>query len=195
MQQAGDDFLAGAVLAGDQDRRIRRRDAFDRLAHRFHRRRFGDERRQVAPLQARVFFLQAPAAPQRAAQLELRLHRRDQLVVVPRLLDVVARAAPHRLHGARDAAPAGHHQHRQRRIDRLHPVEQLEPFLPGCRVTRVVEIDQRDVEVRPLELVDELGRRRSGGDLIPLAAQQELEGIEDVDLIVGDEHAAQGDGH
>ena len=145
---------------------------------------------QIAPLQAGVLLLQPPAAAQRAAQLELRLHRRDQLVVVPRLLDVVARAAAHRFDRARHAAPPGHDQDRQRRIDRLHPLEQLEPLLAGRRVARVVEVDERDVEVRSLERGDELGRRSGGGDVEALAAEQQLQRVEDVDLIVGDEDAA-----
>jgi hypothetical protein len=170
-------------------------DALGRLPHRFHRRRFRNERRQDSPLKTGVLFLQTPASAKRAPQLQLRLHRRDELVIVPGFFDVVARAAAHGLHRARDAAPSGHDQHGQRRVDGPHSIEQLEAFLPGRRVTRVVEVDQGHVEVGTLELVDQLGGRRRGRDFIALAPQQKFQGIENVDLVVGDEHAAQGSGH
>ena len=48
--------------------------------------------------------VQAP----RAAGGDLRTQRREQMRVVPRLLDEVAHAPPHRLDREIDAAPAGH---------------------------------------------------------------------------------------
>ena len=72
-------------------------------------------------------------------------------------------------------------------------LEQLEPLLARRRVARVVEVDERHVEVRSLERGDELGRRGGGGDVEALAAQQQLQRVEDVDLIVGDQDAARSE--
>ena len=115
-----------------------------------------------AALQPRVCFLQPLVAPQRAPQLDLRPHRRQQPVVVPRLLDVVARAAPHRFDRARDAAPRRHDEHGQRRIERADPLHQVESFLAGGRVARVVQVEDREVEVGGLEPLERLAGRARG---------------------------------
>jgi len=53
---------------------------------------------------------------QRARELHLRAHDRQDAGVLPRLLDEVAGAAAHRLHRHLDAAPGGHDDDRQGRI-------------------------------------------------------------------------------
>ena len=99
----GGHFLAGAVLAGDQDRRVRRRDPLDGLADLLHAARVADERRHRAPLQPGVRGLEALVAAQRPAQIDLGADGEQQPLVVPGLLDVVARAAPHRFDRRRRA--------------------------------------------------------------------------------------------
>ena len=133
-----------------------------------------DEGGRRAPLQPGVGLLQPLVAPHRAAQLDLRPHRRQQLVVVPRLLDVVARAAAHGLDRPGDAAEPGHHQDRQRRVERPDALHQVEAFLARRRVAGVVEIEDDEVEVRRLEALEGLGRRAGRRDLVALVEQQEL---------------------
>ena len=115
--------------------------ALDRLADLDDGRRLADEGGRRAALQPRVRLLQPLVAPHRAAQLDLRPHRRQQPLVVPGLLDVVARAAPHRLDRAGDAAPRGHDQHRQRRVERSDPLDQVEA-LPGPTSCRACSSDR-----------------------------------------------------
>src|SRR5881227_1016211 len=138
------------------------------------------------------FSLELLAAPQRPAQLDLGAERREQPAIVPRLLDEVARAATHRLDGAVDTGPGGHHDDRRRRVEPLESREQVQPFRPGGRVARVVHVDQEGVEIALVES----GKDGAGGsgalDLVALALEEELESFQDVLLIVGDEDAGGG---
>ena len=66
MDGLGDQFLAGAALAGDQHRRARRRDLRDQVEHRQHLFALADDVRKVvalleSALELDVFFAQ-PAA-------------------------------------------------------------------------------------------------------------------------------------
>ena len=65
----------------------------------------------------------------------------------------------------------------------------FEPFLAGGRVARVVQIDQRDVELPRLDGGQHAGRRRRGFELEALALEQQAQRFEHVRLVVGDEHA------
>ena len=132
MQRLRDGALAGAVLAGDQDVGVGRADPRDQLEHRAHRGRLGDQRGAVGALVAQdaVLGLEPLAAPQRAGQLDLRANDREHALVVPRLLDEVARAAAHGLDGQFDGAPGGHDDDRQRRVERLELREQRQAFGP-----------------------------------------------------------------
>ena len=73
-------------------------------------------------------------------------------------------------------------------IERLDPLEQVEPFLPGRRVARVVQIEDREIEVGRLDSLERLGRRARLDDLEPLVEEQQPQRVEDVRLIVGDQH-------
>ena len=61
-------------------------------------------------------------------------------------------------------APRRHDDHRQRLVGGVNALEQLEPFLAGRRVARVVEIHQDDVEVLQLQRAQQLLRRGGGFD-------------------------------
>ena len=128
---------------------VRRRDALDRLPHAriagASPMNVGRSRRAAAacspPAAAGCAAARAAArsasAPQRAA------------VVVPRLLDVVARAAAHRLDRAGDAAP-GRSSTSTGSVGSIDsdPLHQVEALLAGRRVARVVQVEEREVEVR-----------------------------------------------
>ena len=121
VQRPRDDALAGAVLAEHEDVGVRRADARDHLQHVLHRRRLGDDLGKAFAAEQRVLGLEPLALAERLAQLDLRADDREQPRVVPGLLDEVARAAAHRLDGDLDAAPRGHDDDRQRRIEALRP--------------------------------------------------------------------------
>ena len=189
VQRLRDQALAGAVLAGDEDVGVRRADARDDVEHRPHRRRFGEQRRVPVGHQRLVRRFELPPAPDRAAQLGLRPHDRQQPLVVPRLLDEVARAAAHRLDRHVDRSPRRHHDNRQRFVGRVNPLQQVEPFFAGRRVARVVEVHQDDVVVLELHRAKQLLRRRRRVDDVALRLQQQAQRLEHIGLIVADQDA------
>ena len=71
----------------------------------------------------------------------------------------------------------------------LQPREQVEPFLTRGRIARVIQIDQRRVEIRFGDGGKHRGGRRHGLHLKPLALQEQLKGFENVALIVGEKDA------
>ena len=89
------------------------------LQHVLHRRGFGDDVRHSLAAEQRVLRLEPLPLAQRLAQLDLRANDRQEAGVVPRLLDEVTGAAAHRFDGHFDAAPGGHDDDRQCRIDAL----------------------------------------------------------------------------
>ena len=149
----------------------------------------GDDLRHALAAQQRVLGLEPLPLAQRLAQFDLGPDDRQQPRVVPGLLDEVARAAPHRFDRDLDAAPRRHHDHRQRRIDPLDARQQVQAFFAGRRVARVVQVDQRDVELARLHRREHAGGRGRGLEREPLGLEQQPERLEHVRLIVGDQHA------
>ena len=91
----------------------------------------------VAPRCSRVFASCSRWLRRSARRRSICVRTVDQQpLVVPRLLDVVARAAAHRLDRAGDAAPRRHDEDRQRRIERPDALHQVEAFLADV-VSRV----------------------------------------------------------
>jgi hypothetical protein len=129
VERARDDLLARPVLAGDEDVGVRGADVPDEFEHGLHRGRLRDEERALAAAavlaQHLVLGLKAFALPERARQLRVRAQDGQEPRVVPRLLDEVARAALHRLDGQLDAAPRGHHDDWERRVELAHPREEV----------------------------------------------------------------------
>ena len=135
--------------------------------------------------------------PWRSAWLNSACVRRigEQARVLPRLLHEIARAAAHGFDGEVDAAPGGHDDDGQRGVERAQVVEEIEPFLAGRRVARVVEVHQDDVELAAFDGGDDAGGRGGGLNLIALGLEQQAERFEHVGLIVRHEdprHAARG---
>ena len=143
--------LAGAVLAGDEHVGVGRSDARDHLQHRPHGGGFGDQLGEVGRARS-ARFSASSRWPRRSAWPSsiCVLRMAEQARVVPGLLDEVARAAAHGLHRQVHAAPGGHDDHRQRGVERLDAVQQVEALLAGGGVARVVEVHQDDVEIARL---------------------------------------------
>ena len=74
-------------------------------------------------------------------------------------------------------------------IERLNLLEQLEPFLPGGGVARIVQIDDDEVEIFVLEAPQNFRRRFSRFDLVAFALQQQTQRFEHIRLVVGDQDA------
>jgi hypothetical protein len=150
------------MFSGNEDVRIGWPHPLDQLQHRSHLRRLGDERRwpvraavsrrcaTVAP-QKSILGIESPRAAQRPSELDEVAQRDEQTRVIPRLLYVVLRTAPHCLDSATNTSPRRHHRNRQVRFDLLQPLQQIEAFPTRCRVARVVHVHQQRVVVAPLE--------------------------------------------
>jgi hypothetical protein len=198
VQPLSDELLAGAMLAEDEDVGIRRSDALDQLQHRPHLRRLGDEpwRAVGAPIGGRVsavapeepiLRVEPAGTPKRAPQLDQVAQRDEESRVVPRLLDVVLGAAPHRFHRAAHASPRGHDRDREVRFHVFQAVKQVEPLVAGGRVPRVVHVHQQRVVVTALERDEHSRRRCDRLDLEAFSLEEETQRLEDVRLIVGDQ--------
>ena len=68
-------------------------------------------------------------------------------------------------------------------------LDERDALLAGGRVARVVEVDERDVDVLARRDVEDAGGRRRRRDLESLALQQELQRGEDVRLVIRNEYA------
>ena len=132
-----------------------------------------------------------PAA-RRLTLVDFTPHDLDQDGVVPRLLDEAAGAATHGFNGRLDAAPPGHHDHRQGMVMRPHLVEQVETFAPGCRVARVVEVHQQEVVRLPRHAIDDVVDRAHKVGLEARVAEEQAQRLQDVCLVVGDKDARKG---
>ena len=187
MQRAGNHLLSRAGLAANENIRIRWADARDQLQHRLHRGRFSDQGGPAFGAQQPVLRFQALAAPQRRAQLHLCAHDGHQARVVPGLLDEIARAAAHGFHSEINAAPRGHHDHRNHVVDHLDAAQQIEAFLTGGCVPGVVQVHEDHVEIARLEGGQNSGRRIRGLNFEPLAFKQQAQSLQHIRLVVGDE--------
>ena len=187
VQRLRDGALARAVLAGEQHVGVGRTHSRNQIEHRAHRDGLGDQRGAVGPLIAQdpVLCLEPLAAAQGAGQLDLCAHDREHALVVPGLLDEVPRAPAHGLDCQFHRAPGGHDDDRHRRVERLELREEREAFESRRRVPRVVEVDQRDVEVARVDGGQHAGGGGGGVDLAPLRLQQQAQRLKDVGLVVG----------
>src|SRR2546428_14053793 len=102
MDRAGDDFLAGAALAREEDRALRRGDFPDELDHLAHCAALADETFEI------ILRLHLAAEhlrlPDELPVLEEPVDLREEFVEGERLQDVVRGTAPERLDGGVDAA-------------------------------------------------------------------------------------------
>ncbi|MCY1174238.1 hypothetical protein D9M73_144320 [compost metagenome] len=146
VQGAGDQFLAGARLALDQDIGVGRRDLADLHEEFLHRRTGADDADLAVDLRGAAGGafggrLGAAAGGRGAAGflavLEDARHRLQHLVMVEGLGDVVHRAHFHRVDRRAQAGVAGHDQHR----GALAELDQL-----GARRARQAQVTDDQVE-------------------------------------------------
>ena len=69
---------------------------------------------------------------------------------------------------------------------------ELQPFLSGRGVARVVEVHQHGIPLRGLRVLEQCRGRRDQLEREVLARQQKTQRFEDIRLIVGDEQAGGG---
>jgi hypothetical protein len=194
MNGLSDEPFAGTVLAGNQHVCVRRRSAFDQFDHGPHRGRLRVQRGDPVKGEPRRAF-ELPPAPERPAQLHLRAHDRQQPRVVPGLLHEVAGAAPHRFDGHLHGAPGRQHDDRQRGVLRMQTGEEIEPLLTRCGVARVIQIDERRVEIGLVHGRQDCCRRRDGLHVEPLVLEKQLQGFQNIGLVIGEKDARSSGRH
>ncbi len=184
VERARDHFFSGAVLAGDEDVGVRRADARDQVQHRTHRGGFGDQRRASIGAQETILGFEALAFAQSLRKLDLSFQDREQARVLPGLLDEILGAAAHRFDGEFEAAPRRHHDDGKRAVFRPDVREQIEAFLAGGGVARVVQVHQQPVEFAGFERGEHCGRRCDGLDVESFAFQQQTQSFANVRLVI-----------
>jgi hypothetical protein len=125
-------------------------------------------------------------------QFSVHLDKTDEALVFPGFLDEVPRAPLHALDREIDVAPGSHHDHGQAGVHLLNARKKVETFLAGCRVARVVEVDEQDVVVGLAEGLKSELRRADAVDDDSLRLQKQFYSLKDVRLVVGDEDADFG---
>ena len=146
----GDQLLAGAALAGDQDRGVGRRDAADQLEDAQHARIAPD---QIAEVVARVELVarqrRLGGLCPRPHQAERRLHGLHHLLVGPRLGDEVGRAGLHAFDRQPDRSPRRDQDHRDRRHRLSDLAQQRQPFFAGGAAREVHVLDDQLTRLLP----------------------------------------------
>jgi hypothetical protein len=188
VQQLGHDLFAGAMFAGDEHVGVRRTHLRNEFQNWLHGGSASHKLRHPLGAQQAILELQLPGPPQSRMQLRMNPDQRDQPLVLPRLLDKVARAPLNRFDCQVDVAPGGHHDHRQPRVVFLDARQQVQALLARGRVPRVVQIDQQHiVVVLPHRLHQQL-RRPDAVHRNALRRQQQLDSFKNVRLIVGNQY-------
>jgi hypothetical protein len=192
VEDAREDLLAGAVLAGDEDAGVRRRDALDEGHHLLHGARARDDGGELGLAGARGLGVEPVDRAQRVAQLELGVEGGEQARVVPRLLDVVARAAANGLDRALDAAPCGHDDDGEGGVELAQAREEVHALAARGGVARVVEIEQADVEVLGLAQGEDGGGGGRRAHVEAVGAGEHAHRLEDIGLVIGDQEPRLG---
>ncbi|MNP26756.1 hypothetical protein D3C76_1196260 [compost metagenome] len=187
MQGAGDQFLAGARLALDQDIGVGRRDLADLHEEFLHRRTGADDADLAVDLRGAAGGafggrLGAAAGGRGAAGflavLEDARHRLEHLVMVEGLGDVVHRAHLHRVDRRAQAGVAGHDQHRG-------ALGQLDQF--GTRCAGQAQVADDHVERGDAVALLRLLYRAGLADLVLVALEQTSQGGTDDGFVFDDE--------
>ncbi len=191
MDLAGDNLLAGAVFAEDQNVGIGRRGAVDQRPHALHSRRFSEQRRvgrwrqlrRPAALGARVDA--APAQRSRAA------HRRREALVAPRLGDEVAGPRLQRLDRDRHRAVGGDDHHGGIGLLLHDSPKEIETLAPVGRAAFEIEVEQDRIRAFPLQERQELGGRAQRLHPFEHVAERKTRSKRDIRIVVDDDGKAE----
>ena len=180
---AGDDFLAGAALPGDQHRRAGRCDLVHQRPDLPHRGAGADV--VLGPGQQRG--AQLPVLFGEPALLERAVDQQHQLVVVERLADVVVGPLAHRLDRRRGRSVRGDDDHLGRGREGARRLEHVDARLGA------------DAEIADGQVVAAAGQQAARGldrlghlDHVPRPRQQHLEVLPNGKFVVNDQDARHG---
>ena len=183
MDRASQEAFPGTGLAGEQHGRclVQRRDLPGPLEHRLHRARLphqaveADVGRGATAVIGQLLLQETRLAGAVGEQL--------QLLQVHRLLDVVEGAELDRFHGPLDRAVGRQHDDGDHRIERMDPLEQIEPTHP-----RQPDVGEHDVGLQSGEQVQRLLPRARHLRLIAVVGEECLGGSRQRLLVVHDQH-------
>ena len=181
VDQPRDQFLAGARVARDVDRRLAARDLGDHLPQLLHRLRLAQQpqaRRHDDGL--RGIEIRAVLG----TQLQRRLDQLAQRAQVQRLGDEIESPQLERPHGRVDVAMRSDHRHWHARTVVLDPVDDVESVAVGKAHVR-----EHEVEAFGAERLDRAGVVTRRHDLDLHAAERDGQQLADVGLVVDDQCA------
>ena len=182
MDRPGDDFLAGAAFAADQDGGVAAGDHLDFLADLIHGGAVADQRARRTDFGHAAVGLIFQA---KAAVFERAIDEQFDLVAVERLLNVIVRAQLHRLDGVGDGGECGHQNDGHVRAKALGLGEQ---FQAGH--FRHPQIGDEKIEAGGAETGDGGGAVGGGDDLVSVAHENLRERIPHHVLIVNNEYSS-----
>ena len=183
MDRFGDELLARARLAGDQNVRARRRSEADHeLEHLPHRLALSDDVR-VRVLLGELGF-EPLVLVRQPPLLERLVDGEDDFFVLERLGDVVKRAVLHRLDRAVDRRERGDDDDRQVRIGDADRAQRVDAADPGQHDVEDDEVDLLAVEKRQRFLA-----ARRADDVEAFAAQDGIEHVAQNFFVVNDQNS------
>ncbi len=181
----GDELLAGAAFALDEDGGAAGRDLGDEVEDAQHGLALADDVGEVVALlegalELEVFFFGAVAGDGGA-------NVGEQLFVVPGLLDEVFRAGADGFDDVVDGAVGGDHDDRQLGLALLDLRQQLEAALAGQG-----EVEQHEIEVLAFEHAQALFAVAGHVDGVAFEREQHFERLADAGFVVDDQDAGGG---
>ena len=182
-----DDFFSCPVLAGDEHAGVGGSDARDGGEDRLHSGRGGDHLRQALGAEEAILSFEALGAADGVVEVDLGAQDGEQAGVVPGFLDEVVGAAAHGFDGELDVGPGSHDDDGELGLVGANLGEEVEAFAAGGGVAGVIQVEEKSIEGAGLERVDDHVRRGGFFDAIAFGFEEELESVEDVGLIVGDQ--------
>ena len=183
----GDQLLAGARLAGNQNIGLRRRDLRNKVQHALHPLRFADDvRESVALFQRAAQFAVLPLQP-RAGNLAVDLEH--QFLVVPGLREVVVGPGLESLHRYFDRAVGRDQKNGRFNVARTDVAQQVEPRTVGHH-----QVEQDQIVDPGLDLSQSLRGTIGQVHAVAFEVQQRLQALPDVGLVVDDQNPTPCEG-
>ena len=189
VQRLGHEPFAGAIFTGDENVGVGGTDAGNNFQHRAHRGRLGDQVRTALAAENLVFLFEPLVGAYGATEVDLVFDDGDEPRILPRLGDKIFRAAPHGFDRDFDTRPSRHDHDGQSWIGGLQFREEIETFLAGSGVARIIEVDDRDGVITLLDGLQGGTGGFDGVDDITFRLEEEAQGFQHIGLVIGDENA------
>src|SRR5262249_49942561 len=111
--------------------------------------------------------------------------RTEKLFIIPGLLHEVSSPALHRLNSKLNTCPCGHQDNGQRAVELPDPRQELQTFVTGRCISRVIQVEKKNVEIAFLNRFYHSRWRACRFRNKTFVLQKKLQCVEDVRLIIG----------